>query len=163
LTHANIETTTTKKKETYWQISSLPHDPWPEQPLGQAACVTAASARHTNTLSMVIVIRVALYHGRYLFRLSGSLSGFLIVCTEIGSLIYPLRMAPNLAKMAETDPEPRGPPHVVVSGSDEPVPPSCCWAIRFDAPNPSNAVHRPAKPGFIDILGLLPIAVVKIC
>lgn len=48
------------------------------------------------------------------------------------------------------DPEPRGP---------NPDGPQFCWSRRFDEPPPSRNIHKPSKPGFIEILGLLPVAV----
>lgn len=58
------------------------------------------------------------------------------------------------------DLEPRGPP--VASRHDglaEPEPPQACWTRSFDAPPIDRSRHKPSKPGVVEIIGLLPIAV----
>jgi hypothetical protein len=56
--------------------------------------------------------------------------------------------------------EPEGPPLTAKhDGPEEPQAPVHCWSRRFDEQPPSRNVHKPSKPGVVEIIGLLPVAV----
>lgn len=70
------------------------------------------------------------------------------------------KLCPKMSKSGVLDPEPCAPPVTLKhDGPEEPDVPKHCWSRRFDTAPPPRYVHKPSKPGVVEILGLLPVAV----